>query len=229
MSDEKDTQKKQKPQQEKAAKAKAAPAPDKAPKAKTTRERVIPRLATTYREQVVPALMKRFKYANVMQVPRLDKIAINVGVGQATQDAKLVEVVAKDLESIVGQKVVITRAKKSISNFKLREKMPIGCRVTLRRAQMFEFLDRFISISVPRIRDFRGLSDKSFDGRGNYTLGIKEHTVFPEIDVDKVTKVFGMDITFVTTAKTDEEAYELLKAFGMPFVKRQEVLEPAQR
>jgi large subunit ribosomal protein L5 len=160
-----------------------------------------------------------------MQVPRLEKIAINVGVGQATQDAKLVETVARDLELIVGQKVVITRARKSISNFKLREKMPIGCRVTLRRARMFEFLDRFISVSVPRLRDFRGLSDKSFDGRGNYTIGIKEHTVFPEIDVDKVTKVFGMDVTFVTTARTDQEAYELLKEFGMPFVKRQEVLE----
>ncbi|MBP2672460.1 MAG: Ribosomal protein, partial [candidate division NC10 bacterium] len=188
-------------------------------------ERVVPRMATAYTKDVVPSLMKRFNYRSVMQVPRLEKIAINVGVGLATQDAKLVEVVARDLEAIVGQKVVVTKAKKSISNFKLREKMPIGCRVTLRRARMYEFLDRFISISVPRIRDFRGLSDKSFDGRGNYTVGLKEHTVFPEIDVDKVAKVFGMDITFVTTAKTDQEAYELLKALGMPFVKRQEVLE----
>jgi large subunit ribosomal protein L5 len=169
--------------------------------------------------------MKRFQYKNVMQVPRLEKIAINMGVGQATQDAKLVEVAAKDLEAIVGQKVVITRAKKSISNFKLREKMPIGCRVTLRRTHMYEFLDRFISVTVPRIRDFRGLADTSFDGRGNYTIGIKEHTIFPEIDVDKIARIFGMDITFVTTARTDEEALELLKAFGMPFVKRQEVLE----
>jgi large subunit ribosomal protein L5 len=160
-----------------------------------------------------------------MQVPRLEKISINMGVGLATQDPKLVEVAAKDLEAIVGQKVVITRAKKSISNFKLREKMPIGCRVTLRRAHMYEFLDRFISVSVPRIRDFRGLSDKSFDGRGNYTIGIKEHTIFPEIDVDKIARIFGMDVTIVTTARTDQEAYELLKAFGMPFVKRQEVLE----
>jgi large subunit ribosomal protein L5 len=169
--------------------------------------------------------MKRFNYSNVMQVPRLDKIAVNIGVGQATQDAKLVDAAVHELEMIVGQKVVITRAKKSISNFKLREKMPIGCRVTLRRARMYEFLDRFISVTVPRIRDFRGLSDKSFDGRGNYTIGIKEHTVFPEIDVDKIARVMGMDITFVTTARTDQEAYELLKAFGMPFVKRQEVLE----
>jgi len=160
-----------------------------------------------------------------MQVPRLEKIAINVGVGLATQDAKLVEVVARALEAIVGQKVVVTKAKKSISNFKLREKMPIGCRVTLRRTVMYEFLDRFISVTVPRIRDFRGLSDTSFDGRGNYTIGIKEHTIFPEIDVDKIARIFGMDITFVTTARTDEEALELLKAFGMPFVKRQEVLE----
>ena len=136
-------------------------------------------MATAYTKDVVPSLMKRFSYRSAMQVPRLEKIAINVGVGLATQDAKLVEVVARDLEAIVGQKVVVTKAKKSISNFKLREKMPIGCRVTLRRARMYEFLDRFISISVPRIRDFRGLSDKSFDGRGNYTIGLKEHTVFP--------------------------------------------------
>ncbi|MEW6509996.1 MAG: 50S ribosomal protein L5 [Bacteroidota bacterium] len=189
---------------------------------------MVVRLAETYKREVVPALMKRFKYKSPMQVPRLDKIAINIGVGEATQDAKLVEAAARDLEAIVGQKVVITRAKKSISNFKLREKMPIGCRVTLRRAHMYEFLDRFISISVPRIRDFRGLSDKSFDGRGNYTIGIKEHTVFPEIDVDKITKVFGMDITIVTTARTDQEAYELLRSFGMPFVKRQEVLETSK-
>jgi large subunit ribosomal protein L5 len=208
----------------KAAKEKEAPAA-KAPKASRPKEKVIARFSVTYRQEVIPALMKRFQYKNVMQVPRLEKIAINMGVGQATQDQKLVEVAAKDLEAIVGQKVVITRAKKSISNFKLREKMPIGCRVTLRRAHMYEFLDRFISVTVPRIRDFRGLSDTSFDGRGNYTVGIKEHTIFPEIDVDKIAKIFGMDITFVTTARTDEEAYELLKAFGMPFVKRQEVLE----
>ncbi|MGB6649210.1 MAG: 50S ribosomal protein L5 [Bacteroidota bacterium] len=191
-------------------------------------EKVPVRLSERYKKDIVPGLMKRFSYKNVMQVPRLDKIAINIGVGQATQDPKLVEVAARDLEIIVGQKPVITRAKKSVSNFKLRENMPIGCRVTLRKARMYEFLDRFISITVPRIRDFRGLSDKSFDGRGNYTMGIKEHTVFPEIDVDKIARLFGMDITFVTTAGTDQEAYELLRAFGMPFVKRQEVLETAE-
>ncbi len=213
---------------EKQEKTKAPQAPKKGEKAEKQarpREKVISRLSVNYPKDVVPALMKRFNYKSIMQVPRLDKIAINIGVGQATQDPKLVEAAARDLEAIVGQKVVITRAKKSISNFKLREKMPIGCRVTLRRHIMYEFLDRFISITVPRIRDFRGLSDKSFDGRGNYTIGIKEHTIFPEIDVDKIVKVFGMDITFVTTAKTDQEAYELLKAFGMPFLKRQEVLE----
>ncbi len=223
MSDEKQKKPKGEPKADK--QAKPAKGADKAQRARTPRERVVPRLATLYRTDVIPALMKRFQYRNVMQVPRLEKITINIGVGDAVQDPKLVEVAAKDLESIAVQKVVITRARKSISNFKLREKMPIGCRVTLRRATMFEFLDRFISISVPRIRDFRGLPDTSFDGRGNYTVGIKEHTVFPEIDVDKITRVFGMDITFVTTAPTDQEGYELLKAFGMPFVKRQEVLE----
>ena len=230
MSDEKEKkpkpagEKQGKQQQPGAKQAKQQPAEKKA-KPSQPREKVVARLSETYRKDVVPALIKRFSYKNAMQVPRLEKIAINIGVGEATQDAKLVEAAARDLEAIVGQKVVITRAKKSISNFKLREKMPIGCRVTLRRTHMYEFLDRFISISVPRIRDFRGLSDKSFDGRGNYTIGIKEHTVFPEIDVDKIVRVFGMDITFVTTARTDQESYELLKAFGMPFVKRQEVLE----
>lgn len=222
MSDEKS--KKPKKEAQRPAKEKEAPA-EKAPRAKGPREKVVARMSIMYRDQVIPTLMKRFQYSNVMQVPRLEKIAINMGVGIATQDAKMVEVAAKDLEAIVGQKVVITRAKKSISNFKLREKMPIGCRVTLRRTVMYEFLDRFISVTVPRIRDFRGLPDTSFDGRGNYTIGIKEHTIFPEIDVDKIARIFGMDITFVTTARTDEEAQELLRAFGMPFVKRQEVLE----
>jgi large subunit ribosomal protein L5 len=219
----------------KAAKAQGGKAPakqpaarqeaDRAPRASGKEERVTPRLLTKYRTDVVPALMKRFKYKSLMQVPHLEKISINIGVGQATQDPKLVDSAARDLEMITGQKVVITKAKKAISNFKLREGMPIGCRVTLRRARMWEFFDRFVSIVVPRMRDFRGLNDKSFDGRGNYTLGLKEHIVFPEIDVDKIAKVFGMDITFVTTAKTDQEAYELLKAMGFPFVKRQEVLE----
>jgi len=216
----------QKPKKEKAPKAEKAP---KGEARKAAPEEHVPvRLAERYRADVVPALMKRFNYRSVMQVPRLEKISINIGVGQGTQDPKIVEVAAKDLELIAGQKAVVTRAKKSISNFKLREKMPIGCRVTLRRARMYEFLDRFISISVPRIRDFRGFSDKSFDGHGNYTIGIKEHTVFPEVDVDKVTRLFGMDVTFVTTAESDQEAYELLKAFGMPFVKREEVLETSQ-
>jgi large subunit ribosomal protein L5 len=178
-----------------------------------------------YKKSIISALMNQFKYSNVMQVPRLEKISINVGVGQATQDAKLLDGVVKDLEAIVGQKPVITRAKKAISNFKLRQGLPIGVRITLRSLHMYEFLDRFISVAVPRIRDFRGFSDKSFDGHGNYTLGVKEHIIFPEIDVDKVTKVFGMDVTFVTTAKTDAEAYALLKEFGMPFEKRQTVIE----
>ncbi|MBX2990626.1 MAG: 50S ribosomal protein L5 [Bacteroidetes bacterium] len=214
-----------KPEKKKEKGAAAAQASDKAPRSSGKEERVTPRLLTTYRNDVVPALMKRFKYKSVMQVPRLEKISVNIGVGQATQDAKLVDSAARDLESIVGQKVVITKAKKAISNFKLREGMPIGCRVTLRRARMWEFFDRFVAVVVPRMRDFRGLNDRSFDGRGNYTLGLKEHIVFPEIDVDKISKIFGMDITFVTTAKTDQEAYELLKSMGFPFVKRQEVLE----
>jgi len=186
---------------------------------------VMPRLEELFKKSVVQSLMKEFQYKNVMQVPKLEKISINVGVGQATQDAKLLDSVVKDLEIIVGQKVVTTRAKKAISNFKLREGLPIGARVTLRQHRMFEFMDRFINVAVPRIRDFRGFSDKSFDGRGNYTIGIKEHIIFPEIDVDKVSKIFGMDVTFVTTAETDQEAYALLREFGMPFVKRQEVLE----
>ena len=210
-------------------KEKAQKIPKDSPKAQAVSHEqekgAAPRLKEMYRKTVVPTLMKQFNYKNVMQVPSLEKIAINVGVGQATQDAKLLDAVVKDLEIIVGQKVVVTRAKKAISNFKLREGLPIGSRVTLRAHHMFEFLDRFINVAVPRIRDFRGFSDKSFDGRGNYTIGIKEHIIFPEIDVDKVSKVFGMDVSFVTTARTDQEAYELLKAMGMPFVKRQETLE----
>ncbi len=226
MADEKQ-KKPAKPQGEK-AKGKggaAGQAADRTPRSSGKEEHVIARLQTRYRGEAVPALMKRFNYKSVMQVPRLEKIAINIGVGQATQDAKLVDAAARDLEMITGQKVVITKAKKAISNFKLREGMPIGCRVTLRRARMWEFLDRFVSVVVPRMRDFRGLNDKSFDGRGNYTLGLKEHIVFPEIDVDKIAKIFGMDITFVTTAKTDQESYELLKTMGFPFVKREQVLE----
>jgi len=209
------------------AKEKKPATEKKAPEKKPTgQERgVTPRLFELYQKSIVPELMKRFHYKNPMEVPKLHKISINVGVGQATQDPKLLDAVVKDLELIVAQKPVIMKAKKAISNFKLRAGVPIATRLTLRRQRMYEFMDRFISIAVPRIRDFRGMSDKSFDGRGNYTIGVKEHIIFPEIDVDKVTKIFGMDITFVTTARTDEEAYELLKNFGMPFVKRQEVIQ----
>ena len=186
---------------------------------------VTPRLMEIYKKSVVSNLMSQFKYRNIMQVPRLEKICVNTGVGQATQDAKILDSVVKDIETIVGQKAVITRAKKAISNFKLRQGLPIGVRVTLRSNRMYEFMDRFINVAVPRIRDFRGFSDRSFDGHGNYTAGVKEHIIFPEIDIDKVVKVFGMDITFVTTAQTDQEAYALLKEFGVPFEKRQIPLE----
>ena len=178
------------------------------------------RLHAFYKDEVVPALMKRFNYESVMQVPRVEKITVNIGVGGATQDAKQLQAAVNELELIVGQRPAISRARKSIANFKLREGMPIGTRVTLRRAHLYEFLDRFINIAAPRIRDFRGFSDTSFDGRGNYTIGIKEQIIFPEIDVDKVSKIQGMDITFVTSAKTDEEAHALLKEFGFPFRKR---------
>ncbi|MCR4417650.1 MAG: 50S ribosomal protein L5 [Ignavibacteria bacterium] len=180
-----------------------------------------PRLFEMYKQEIVPLLMKQFNYKNVMQVPKLHKITLNIGVGKATQDPKLLEDAVKDLEMIAGQKPAIRKAKKAISNFKLRQGMAIGCMVTLRGARMYEFLDRLINIALPRVRDFRGVSDKSFDGRGNYTLGIKEHIIFPEINVDKVNRIYGMDITIVTTAKTDAEAYELLKAFGFPFRKKE--------
>lgn len=181
---------------------------------------VQPRLVAFYKETVMPALQKRFGYESVMEVPRIEKIALNIGAGAAAQDAKILQGAINELELITGQRPAITRAKKSIANFKLREHMPIGARVTLRRAHMYEFLDRFINIAAPRIRDFRGFSDKSFDGRGNYTIGIKEQIIFPEIDVDKVGRITGMDITFVTNAKTDEEAYALLQEFGFPFRKK---------
>ncbi len=188
-----------------------------------------PRLAERYRTEVVPALMKRFGYTNVNQVPRLLKIALNVGMGAATQDAKLIETAAHELERVAGQKPSIAKSKKSISNFKLREGQAIGCHVTLRRARMWEFFDRLVSVAIPRVRDFRGLPDKSFDGRGNYTMGLKEQIVFPEIDVDKVTRISGMDITFVTSARSDEEAYELLKGLGFPFVKRETVTDQSPK
>ena len=185
-------------------------------------EGVYPRFAVKYKDEVVPAMMKKFGYKNVMQVPKIDKIAVNVGVGQATQDAKLLDIAVAELELITGQKVAITKSKHAISNFKLRENLPIGARVTLRNRMMYEFFDRLISLAMPQIRDFRGVSDRSFDGRGNYTLGIKEQIIFPEIDGDKVTKISGMDITFVTTANTDMEAMELLRLFGVPFIKREQ-------
>lgn len=210
---------------EKAQKKEKSGAPESGKKEAVQEKGVPPRLWEQYRKEVVGTLKKRFQYKSVMQVPRLEKIAINIGVGQATQDPKVLDVTVKELEAITGQKVVVTKAKKAISNFKLREGVPIGCRVTLRRARMYEFLDRLINIALPRVRDFRGVSDKSFDGHGNYTLGIKEQIIFPEIDVDKVSRITGMDITFVTTAPSDLEAYELLKSLGMPFVKRQDVIQ----
>jgi large subunit ribosomal protein L5 len=176
-----------------------------------------PRLADKYKKEVVPALMKRFNYGTVMQVPRLEKICINRGVNGAVSDKKLVDVAIEELTMISGQKAIPTMSKKDISNFKLRKNMPIGARVTLRGAKMYEFLDRLIATSLPRVRDFKGINEKAFDGRGNYTLGVTEQIIFPEIDIDKVNKITGMDITFVTTAQTNEEAYELLKELGMPF------------
>ncbi len=176
-----------------------------------------PRLKKAYREEIVPKLLEKFNYKSSMEVPRLVKINLNQGVGGATQDKKLVDNALEEMTLIAGQKAVPTKAKRSVSNFKLREGMTIGCRVTLRRERMWEFLDRLISVSLPRVRDFRGISDKSFDGRGNYSLGIKEQIIFPEIVIDKVGKISGLDITFVTTANTDVEAKELLKLLGMPF------------
>ncbi len=179
-----------------------------------------PRMALKYKDEVVPYLLKKFGYKNINQVPKLLKINLNMGVGEAIQDSKNLERAVEDLTIISGQKPQITTARKSISNFKLRQGMKIGCRVTLRGNRMYEFLDRFITVAVPRVRDFRGYSDKSFDGRGNYSLGVKEQIIFPEINVDKIDKIRGMDVTFVTTAQTDEEAYELLKALGFPFRKK---------
>lgn len=241
-----DAQKTEKPKGEKAAKAGGKPVeggreaakPAKAAKGKAAKEEkpgeresgkplverpmdgYKPRMLVMYRNEIVPALIKRFNYKNVMQVPRLAKIVLNMGIGDAVEDQKHLDHAVEDLQTISGQKPAIRRAKKSISNFKLRQGMAIGCMVTLRRWRMYEFLDRFISLAVPRIRDFRGLPDNAFDGRGNYSVGIKEQIIFPEINYDKVAKIRGMNITFVTTANTDEEAYELLSAFGMPFRKR---------
>lgn len=177
------------------------------------------RLREEYKNEIVDAMTKKFGYKNVMQVPKIDKIVINMGVGEAKDNAKLLDTAVKDLEIIAGQKVVLTRAKKSIANFKLREGMPIGCKVTLRGEKMYEFLDRLVNLALPRVRDFRGVNSNAFDGRGNYSLGIKEQLIFPEIEYDKVDKVRGMDVIFVTTANTDEEARELLTLFNMPFTK----------
>ena len=177
------------------------------------------RLKEQYNNEIVDALIKKFGYKNRMQVPKLDKIVINMGVGEAKENAKILEAAIKDMETISGQKAIITKAKNSIANFKLREGMPIGCKVTLRGEKMYEFLDRLVNLSLPRVRDFRGINPNSFDGRGNYALGIKEQIIFPEIEYDKIDKVRGMDIIFVTTAKTDEEARELLTQFNMPFAK----------
>ena len=175
------------------------------------------RLADKYKKEVVPALMKKFSYKTVMQAPRLTKICLNRGVNGAVNDKKLIDIAIDELTNITGQKAVATNSKKDISNFKLRKNMPIGARVTLRGVKMYEFLDRLVSVSLPRVRDFKGINDKAFDGRGNYTLGVTEQIIFPEIDIDKVNKITGMDITFVTSANTNEEAFELLKELGLPF------------
>src|SRR6186713_2154710 len=176
-----------------------------------------PRLADKYKKEVVPALVKKFNYTSVMQAPKLEKICLNRGVNGAVNDKKLIDISLEELSTITGQKAVSTMSKKDISNFKLRKAMPIGARVTLRGDKMFEFLDRLIAVALPRVRDFKGVNEKSFDGRGNYTMGVTEQIIFPEVDIDKVNRITGLDITFVTSANSDEEAYELLKELGMPF------------
>jgi len=179
-----------------------------------------PRLKDKYTKEIVPALQQKFEYSSIMQVPKIEKICINKGMGIAVTDKKLIDVALEEISTITGQKAVSTKSKKAISNFKLRENMPIGVRVTLRGEKMYEFMDRLIAIALPRVRDFKGIANKGFDGHGNYTLGVKEQIIFPEISIEKVNKISGMDITFVTTAKTDEESFELLKAFGMPFANK---------
>ena len=177
------------------------------------------RLNEAYNNEIKDAMMKKFGYKNAMQIPKIEKIVINMGVGEAKENAKVLDSAVKDLETITGQKVVLTRAKNSVANFKIREGMPIGCKTTLRGEKMYDFMDRLVNLALPRVRDFRGVSADSFDGRGNYALGVKEQLIFPEIEYDKVEKVRGMDVIVVTTAKTDEEARELLRLFGMPFAK----------
>lgn len=184
-----------------------------------------PRLRERYRSEIVPALMERFGYDNVMQVPRLVKITVNKGLGEASQNKKVLDDAVEELRLITGQQPAVRNARKSISNFKLREGMPVGVATTLRGERMWEFMDRLVTLALPRVRDFKGVPDRSFDGRGNYTLGIKEQIIFPEIDIDKVARVSGLDISFVTTAQTDEEAQALLKELGMPFVRREETTE----
>jgi large subunit ribosomal protein L5 len=193
-----------------------------APAAREKEIKITPRLGEIYKNDIVPVLVKTFSYKSVMQVPKLDKIVVNMGVGAAVADQKIMDEAVKELETITGQKVSVRKSKKDISNFKLRVNTNIGAMVTLRKERMYEFLDRLINVALPRVRDFKGLSDKSFDGRGNYTLGVKEQIIFPEINVDKITRVMGMDITLVTTAKTDNESFELLKAFGIPFRKKED-------
>ena len=183
------------------------------------RSKKLSRLKDLYKDEIVDAMVKKFGYKNVMQVPKLDKIVINMGVGEAKENAKVLESARRDMETIAGQKAIVTRAKNSIANFKIREGQAIGCKTTLRGDKMYEFLDRLVNLALPRVRDFRGVNPNAFDGRGNYALGIKEQLIFPEIDYDKIDKVRGMDVIIVTTAKTDEEARELLRLFNMPFAK----------
>ncbi len=194
---------------------------EKASKTSKPELKIPNRLSEVYKKEVIPYLMKTFGYKNVMEAPKLEKIVVNMGVGAAVAEPKVLEEAVKELEAVTGQKASIRKAKKSISNFKLREGVNIGAMVTLRQERMYEFLDRFINVALPRVRDFRGLSDKSFDGRGNYTIGVKEQIIFPEINVDKITRIMGMDVTLVTSAKSDNEAYELLRSFGMPFIKKE--------
>ena len=206
----------------KQVKEKKQKSPKAADKSTTEPEIKIPsRLFDYYRNEVIPGLMKTFSYKNIMEVPKIEKIVVNMGLGAAVTEPKILEEAVKELESITGQKASIRKSKKAISNFKLREGVNIGAMVTLRKEKMYEFLDRLVNVALPRVRDFRGLSDKSFDGRGNYTLGVKEQIIFPEINVDKITKVLGMDVTIVTSARSDNEAYELLKSFGLPFIKKE--------
>lgn len=215
-------QKEQKPKEQKdssAAVGKKSKSEEK--QTKVVEEKIPARLKLKFEKEIIPKLKEQFQYKSIMQVPRLHKIVVNMGVGAAVQDPKILEEAVRDLETITGQKASVRIAKKAISNFKLREGMKIGAKVTLRGNIMYEFLDRLVTIALPRVRDFRGVSDKSFDGRGNYTLGLKEQIIFAEINVDKVTKILGMDITFVTTAETDKESFELLSSFGIPFRKKE--------